>query len=638
MTPSGAPKPQPDVAGTARLAMSALHADGILIVDDRGAPVVAFGDAPSPPRTVSNDSAQQVDRSPCDRGHFLSTTLLGLCERPAGALHVRCSGDGPADREPLLRTFARHIGLVLTRHGAVCPDSDYLAAVLPWEALDRLPDSIEQLTARVSGIVRPLVGATAVGITVWERDRRILRALPGAFGVGDSRLAASVTGPITNMLSAGTRVFVSGQPYLSNDAGTDPGVLQPYVRLFRIRRILSVPLTGHGQRVGVLHLVNKPADFTPHDLAVVEGLAPQLTTAVALAHSVERMVAQRRLEGILSRAAVAIASGAQVEDCLLPAFDELGHVTGASVVALVPKDAPPLVRRSGPRHPELERRLVVDARDLPCTSSGAFPHDAGDPGWAALHAPVELHGERTATLSVLRRTGKPFTRQEGDVVGRLARLVALAWATERYQRQLAEIARLHERERIAAELHDRVAQILYAAQLGLDSALENTTNPDDARRIVEVRDLLVHGDATIRDVIHRLDPVADPSLTRRLLREVESVEEEFDVVIRAEIDHNALSAVPRSVADAAVRVAREGMVNAAKHAGPCRIRLEARTEAGDLVVAVLDDGLGIRGRPAGAQTIGLRSLRRSAEDAGGSVVVTTPADGFGTQVTARFPT
>lgn len=612
----------------ARLAMAALHAEGVLVVDERcGTPrvVAACGDAPVPPAVPT-----------------LSTALLSVCGSPVGALLVRCPDGRSPHRDALLGAFGRHIGLALTHRDASRPDDGLLPAVLPWDDPALLPTAIDGITARVAGVMRPLVGATAVGITVWDADRAILRALPGAFGVDDDRLTASVTGPVTNMRSAGTRVFASGVPYLSNDAGCDPGVLQPYVEVFRIHRILSVPLTGHGCRVGVLHVVNKPTDFTPDDVAVVTRLAPALTTAVELARAVARMAAQQRLEGILTRAAVAIASGAQAEDCLLPTFDELAAATNASVVALVPRESAPLVRRTGPPDAHLEHRLVADARELAHTSAGAFPRRAGDPGWAALHAPVELQGERAATLSVLRRTGEPFTAQEGDVVTRLAGLVALVWTTERYQHQLAEIARLRERERIADELHDRVAQILYAAQLGLDSALERTRDPDCvdsmARSMVEVRDLLVHGDAAVREVIHGLGPVPEPSLTRRLRREVASVEEEFGVVVRVEIGENdAMLAVPRSVADVAVKIAREGTVNAAKHAGPCRIRLEAHVDAGVLVVAVHDDGFGLRERPGDARGMGLSSLHRAVEAAGGSVVVTTPAGGFGTRLVATFP-
>ena len=637
-----------DLGDVFRLAVTVLQADGLLVVDQR----------PAEPRVViaegltASELAQALDQLGPPAGEdvhggtlgerrILSTSLCLDSGESIGSLYVVYSSDTalPADLNMLVRAFGRHIAFAVTRGGAGHREGPNRTVAPRWESLERLPESVHGITGLVADFVRPLTGAADVGITVWDEERSILRALPGAFGAEDVALVASVTGPATNMLSTGTRVFTTGQPYLSNHASGDPGILQSYVEMFRIHRILSVPLDTGNRRIGVLHLINKPADFTTDDIAAVESVTPQIAIAVDLARLVLQMTARHRLEKILSGAAVAIASGQSVAECLVPAFDELALVTGASVVALFPHDSPPLIRRAGPSDPELERRLARDARDLDSRSSGAFPHRPGDPGWAAMHAPVDLYGERTATLSVLRRTGEPFVAEEQDVVTRLASLVALAWATERYQHQLAEIARLRERELIADELHDRVAQILFAAQLGIDTVLEAAPGNPEAQRMVEVRELLIKGDTAIRDVIRQLTP-GQPSvgLGRRLRLEVESVEDEFDVAIHVELPpDNELSAVARPVADAVVKIAREGTVNAAKHAGPCRVTLEIHLDADELVMSILDDGLGLPSSPDHTPGYGLGSLHRQVEAMGGKLAVTAGAGGFGTRLVASLP-
>lgn len=639
----------------ARVAYRALDADVLLVVDPGG----GHGDEPAVVTRVG-DRAPRLCR---ELGEALAAVApdvrtwgahrvrsVGLDDgsgRPVGVLHVGWIGTATVTDhcEPVVRAFARHLGLTLARHSDRVPAVTYADdELLPWEDPDRMPDAIREITGQVTEILGPVTGARAVGITVWDPERQILRALPGAFGSDDDTLAASVTGPVTNMLSAGSRVFACGEPYLSNDAGADPGVLQPYAEVFRIGRLLSVPLEGRCRRVGVLHLANKPTDFTATDIAAVEALAPRLAASVELAGTVERMAAQQRLEGILTATAVAVASGTPLQDCLVPAFDRLGTEIDASVVALVPLGSEPLIRCAGPRpSEELEARLVADARALVTTPSGAYPRHAGDPGWAALHAPVELDGVHTATLAVLRRTGRPFTSQEEDVVGRLSRLVTLAWTTERYQHQLAEIARFRERERIADGLHDRVAQIFFAAGIGIDSVLENRRDAPEDQRLVEVRELLVHGDAIVREVIHQLETRPESGLTWRLRREVEAVEDEFGVVVRVELPDHDLTLVSKPVVDAAVRVAREGIVNAAKHAGPCRIGLWVDASADGLAVAVVDDGFDAgsdaraRARASTASGRGLTSLRRTVEDVGGTLTVDSAAGGFGTRVRASFP-
>lgn len=638
-----------DLAEVSRLAMAELRADAVLVERAAGtAARIAFLDGPA-----ADELAAVVAGTAAAGGRTLSTPLITGRDRGVGTVHVLFR-DGPGEPgrcRALLAAFARHLGVVLDREADAAadrardPDGD---AVLLVDDLPLLPDAVKAVTGRVRELMRPLTGATEVGITVWDEERRILTALPGAFGATDEVVAASVTGPVTNLRSATSRVLTTGQPYLTNHARGDPGILQPYVEIFEITRILSVPLNNGSRRIGVLHLVNKPTDFTADDITATERVTPRIAIAVELAVSVARMSAQQRLEGVLTSVAVAIATGTGVEDGLLPAFRQLADVTGAALIALVPPDSPPLLCRRGARDPELERRVIADGRTVGSRTHGAFPQAVGDPGWAALHVPVELRGRRTATLTVLRRSGEPFTVAESDVVTRLASLVGLAWATEQYQRQLAEITRLQERERIADELHDRVAQILFTAQLGLDTMLERPdTAEEDRERLTEIRHLLVSGDVAIRDVIHDLARVPGSQLGRRLRLEVQAVEEEFAVVVHTEIpDDDVLTPIPRTVADALVRVAREGTVNAAKHAGPCRIALTVRVDEHHVGLSVRDDGIGLPGarwnrdeRTAGGHGgggHGAAALRRIVADAGGSIRTESSDSGFGTRLECRF--
>ena len=169
---------------------------------------------------------------------------------------------------------------------------------------------------------------------------------------------------------------------------------------------------------------------------------------------------------------------------------------------------------------------------------------------------------------------------------------------------------------------------------------------------MEIRHLLSCGDSAIREVIHRIAGEPVDELERRLAGVAESVGEEFGVVVRMEL--GPLAGVPRHVADAAVKVAREGIVNAAKHAGPCQIILAAKltrdgalhgagalngsmSGAGALLVAVTDDGLGLGRAAPGSGGYGLGSLRRAVVDAGGELGVDTAAGGLGARVWASFP-
>lgn len=92
--------------------------------------------------------------------------------------------------------------------------------------------------------------------------------------------------------------------------------------------------------------------------------------------------------------------------------------------------------------------------------------------------------------------------------------------------------------------------------------------------------------------------------------------------------------LPAAVEVAALRIALEGLTNAARHSQASCARVFVGIEDVSLVVSVTDDGVGIaaEARPG----VGLASMRERADEVGGSLAVSTP-DGGGTTILARLP-
>lgn len=643
-----------DLQALARCALEATHADGLLILDEHGPePSVALSAG-----LATSDLIRAVEESKPtgwtqrvgDVTHRVSGQRWIISSRLSpdrlavtGAIYlIYRDGRSASDSEQLralVQAFASHAGFLLgcVQAGDVGRQRP-IQGLLPWEDLLHQQCALEQLNSWVAEVMARLTGASTVGITIWDEERSVLRALPGAFGATDDDMSASVTGPPTNLCSVAARVLQSGQPYLSNCARGDPGILQQYVKAFQIRRLLSLPLQNGARPIGVLHLANKSTEFDYADLTAALSVSRRIATAIEVACSIGQMASRRRLQEILADTAIAITSGHDVNRCVVRALDHLGDALGASLVALIPAGSTALIRRVRACIPDLEVRLLLGAR-RGMSSSGGYPQGAGDPGWAALHAPVESFGEAAATLSVLRCDGQSFTVEEEEAVSKLANLVALACSRERYQRQLAQVARLRERERIADELHDHVNQLLYAARIRLETVLEGSSEVTDSSGLADVRSLLIEGDEAIRKVIRRLAVQHHPTFSGRLRTEIDSVERRFCVVVSTYIpDDEALGTVADVVGDAIVKVVREGTVNAAKHAGPCRIEVRVRLpNPASIEVSVSDDGHGFAQAPDLRPGLGMSSLRRVIGEAGGQLVVTRPASGFGLSLIATFP-
>jgi signal transduction histidine kinase len=513
-------------------------------------------------------------------------------------------------------------------------------AVTALAELANRPDGLAELTPLVRDLAEQLVGATGAMISVWDDERRVLKALSGAFGLTGPQVSTLVNDGTDLEHNSTARVFATGRPYLTNQTAGDPGVLQHYTQALGLHRMLSVPLRLGQRRIGVLHLANKPEDFTAEDLALVESLSFWVASAVELARSISRLQVQHRLDTVLEHTAVTIASGESLEASLLPAFEGLAAVMCGTVVAYVPTGAAPLVWRADGCNQGLEERFLADARRGNSGSLWAFTSGPDDPGWAAFHTPVMLYGERIASLSVLRERGVPMAPDEVDALARLANLAALARMTVLEQRQRAELTLLQERHRIAEGLHDRVAQILFAAQVGLDSVLESGSlgTAGHADRIREVRTLLTKGDTAIRDVIHQLSPDPDLGIGQRLRALMTDIEDEFATPIALTIDRAAeevLTDCSHEVADGLLKVAREATVNAAKHARPCTIDVRLGIGGGgELEIAVLDDGPGLSAGAGSAASYGIASMHRAMAQIDGTLAMGPGPGGRGTAVRA----
>jgi len=602
--------------------------------------LVEIPDLGSNPRT-----ADGVDWGSYSFQSVLSVPLVWE-DNVLGGIHALDPGivTGSDEAANLMHGLARHAAVVvantrLTHKAARL--SHELESMLALDEVVLSARSIEEMDKALTAKAAPLTGAVTGGIMVWDEERELLRMLPGAFGVsGDDAVSCQVRADHPTSNSA--RVFATGKSYMSNDARGDPAILQDYVDLFHVERILTIPLSLGRRRIGVLHLANKPTPFTQEDLQKAERIAPRIATVVELGRAVFRLRRQQRLTAALVNMAVGTASGGTIEDLLPRVLAEVGEITEMNALALVFPEGRPIAWHSGATR-SIDPALLAKAKRLKVAGEEDVPpRAAGDPGHSAFHTPVHLEGAHIATLVAVRNRAEPFGDPEREGFVRLANLTALAWATETNRRQRAELARLRERQRIADDLHDTVAQILFAAQVNLESVLETDQLPAPAAKTIShARALLLRGDTEIRDVIHELSRPIRADLSHRLTLLVEELEEELDLGIHLKISDQAATAaanVRKPVADAMIRTAQEAIVNAGKHAAPNTVNVRlVVSRGGRLLLTITDDGIGIgNGNGGRSNGHGLSSVRRVMREHGGLVRVGSGRYG-GTKVSASIP-
>jgi signal transduction histidine kinase len=301
--------------------------------------------------------------------------------------------------------------------------------------------------------------------------------------------------------------------------------------------------------------------------------------------------------------------------------------------------------------------------------SNDVAHDALHVGTPRGHPPVRTFlgtplvfgSEVLGMLGVANRQGG-YDKQQEQLLSVFANQVAVAIRNARlYEEQRNMIARLQrlrgqveaaerdrllddERQRIARELHDRVAQTLFSIGLAAQSVLENEANAngDQQKALKSIRGLSALGNEQMREAIFALNraDLQDRGLERTLWTVVRDFRErtglEADLVL---VGRERL--LPPETAEALLAVVREALVNVEQHARATSVVVTLRRSRGGVTLAVQDDGIGapallLRSIGSSFTHFGLRGLQERIRKLGGSFTARNGDDG-GLVVRVRVP-
>ena len=196
----------------------------------------------------------------------------------------------------------------------------------------------------------------------------------------------------------------------------------------------------------------------------------------------------------------------------------------------------------------------------------------------------------------------------------------------------AEVAVGEERRRFARDLHDGAAQELLFILAQTRRLRAGKGGPEDLEALESAADRAVFES---RRAIQALSASADRSLHVALREACDELGRRWGNAISLEAEGVDAS---NQTTEHLVRIAREAMTNAIKHAEPSSIRVSLRTESrGEdrcLVLVVEDDGAGFDvERAAKGSRFGVRSMRERAAVLGGHLEIES-RPGDGTRVTA----
>jgi len=256
---------------------------------------------------------------------------------------------------------------------------------------------------------------------------------------------------------------------------------------------------------------------------------------------------------------------------------------------------------------------------------------------AFLGVPLRVNGRVFGDLYLAEKEGG-FSVDDERIVTGLAAVAGTAIANARLfdelahtRAELARMAVVEDRNRIARDLHDLVIGRLFAVGLSMDRLSRHVDAPWSERASQAVDDV-DRAIADVRGAIFALgsDAATDGARLTRLLR-ASAAPLGFEPEIEVTGDLAQLDIGVRSDLHA---VMNEAIANVVRHARASHVRLSVTVGDDALVAEIVDDGVGM-GDSVPAS--GLANLRARAEHLGGRLDVGPGPDGVGTHLTWRAP-
>lgn len=346
--------------------------------------------------------------------------------------------------------------------------------------------------------------------------------------------------------------------------------------------------------------------------AAVEGAPPRKLLSIIARHS----------RTLLGATLVAVAT---------PADDGPGHPVRTAVGFgsrrlrgwTIPAHDPAVAAALRARRP---RAAALDAASWP----GFLPASlAGALGWCLL-TPMLARGRAVGLLLVARPPEKPpFGDLELTLAQLFASQAATALAHHATRAAMLRLNLIEDRQRIATDLHDGVAQRLFGIGLSLEAELAQAGSAALRQRLESAIHGIDHVIGELRTSVDELHPSLHPgSQVHLALRRIAAdAVDRSHLAIEVDVDED-LAGRLGPLADPLLELARATVADVMRYPAVRGCRLSLRQAGERAVLELVDDGRG-----AGSEERRGRLAGRAAELGAGAEVAAVPGQGTTVRLT-----
>lgn len=460
-------------------------------------------------------------------------------------------------------------------------------------------------------------------------------------------------------------ILETSQPNVINETRSDPDWIITPGREY-IRSWMGVPLLVKGICIGILNLDRRePHAFSARDMELAAAFANQAAVAIDNARlfarqqryteEMEQGVRERTrdLEVLYGITATAVGNAdvtgflqgvmgltAGAFGCATAAaYLSAGNGSGLQLAALLEGGNPSLadlLAELGEDSPLLRQAL---AGGLPEILSGVeLPPQWGESaGLVLATVPLRSRGQSLGVLALLCHEGAQLTSVAPGLLTTIADQIGAVVDNIRLHQIARQSAIIEERERIARDIHDQVTQSIYSASLFAEAARGAAESGNMAKLQQHHQSILHMTNQALRELRLLLYEFRTEALARKGL--VDALRERLITVehragISGEVHALDIGSLPMTLEETFYRVAMEALNNALRHAHGDRVDVILMEESGDLVMTIVDNGVGFnRETSAAAGGMGLEGMQKRMGKVGGALTLSSSSGG--TWVTAR---
>ncbi len=277
-----------------------------------------------------------------------------------------------------------------------------------------------------------------------------------------------------------------------------------------------------------------------------------------------------------------------------------------------------------------------------CGAEDRFSIDLSGPACRHVVAvPLRFRGAAVGTLDLMFEQECELPPETMPLLRATGELIGVALENARFTRENLRTSLTHERQMMANEVHDSLAQGLTYMRMRMSLLRDAIKQGDELRAFKYWSDV----DGSLTDAHHRLRELItyfrsrmDPLGLQHALAGIAATY--FDRTGVALAFDNAIPELQLPVGREVevFHIVQEALANVSRHANARHARLSLDRTAGGYEIVVEDDGIGMPAESASGESghYGIAIMRERARRMGGELTIGPVATG-GTRVELRFP-